>query len=92
MKMKTYTRDFKDQIVREVQEVGNISLVCKKHDLKTSTVHGWLYAVRNKDQISEAKLNRQLHKKIKDQEEEIIVLRALLKKTFPLWDNEKKLS
>lgn len=90
--MSRFTVEFKDQILKEVKEVGNISLVCKKHELSTSTVHGWLYAHKNKDKISEAKVTRELQKKIRDQEEEIIVLRALLKKTFPLWDKEKKLS
>ncbi len=90
--MPTYSGEFKDQVLKEITEVGNISLVCKKHNLRTSTVHGWLYRIKNKDRISEVKANRELHKKIRDQEEEIIVLRALLKKTFPLWDNEKKLS
>jgi len=90
--MQSYSRELKDQILKEVAEVGNISLVCKKHNLSSSTVHGWLYAHKNKDKIAEAKVNRELQKKIKDQEEEIIILRALLKKTFPLWDNEKKWS
>ena len=90
--MQRYSQDFKDQIVKEIAEVGNISLVCKKHNLKTSTVHGWLDRHKNKDKIAEAKVNRELQKKIKDQEDEIIVLRALLKKTYPLWNNEKKLS
>jgi transposase-like protein len=90
--VQSYSQEFKEQIVKEVTEVGNISLVCKKHDLKTSTVHGWLYKVKNRDKIVEVKITRELQKKIREQDEEIIVLRALLKKTFPLWDNEKKLS
>lgn len=90
--MQRFEKEFKEQIVKEVEEVGNISLVCKKHGLSAGTVHGWLNKIRNKDKITEAKVTRELQKKIKDQEEEIIILRALLKKTFPLWDNEKKLS
>lgn len=90
--MRSYTREFKEQILKEIEEVKNISLVCKKHGLSSSTVNGWLHLDKNKDQIAEARAVRELHKKIKDQEDEIIVLRALLKKTFPLWNNEKKLS
>lgn len=90
--MNQYSRELKEQVVKEIKEVGNISLVCKKHGLKTSTVHGWINGYKNKDKIAEQKLNRQLQKKIKDQELEIEVLKSLLKKTYPLWNNEKPLS
>lgn len=90
--MVTYNDEFKEQIIKEVKEVGNVSLVCRKHGLKTSTVHGWIYKVTHKDQIAEKKALRELQKTIRDQEHEIIVLRALLKKTFPLWNSEKELS
>jgi transposase-like protein len=90
--MKSFTAEFKDQIVKEVQEVGNISLVCRKHNLRTSTVHTWVHKIKNKDKVSTSKINRELLKKLKDQEHEILVLKALLKKTYPLWNNEKPLS
>ncbi len=90
--MKQYTPEFKEQILKEVSEVGNLSLVCRKHNLRTSTVHTWLHKIKNKDKISESKVNKELLKKLKDQEHEILVLKALLKKTYPLWNNEKPLS
>jgi transposase-like protein len=90
--MKQYTPEFKEQIIKEVSEVGNLSLVCRKHNLRTSTVHTWLHKIKNKDKISESKVNKELLKKLKDQEHEILVLKALLKKTYPLWNNEKPLS
>lgn len=90
--MKQFPVDFKMQIVKEIQEVGNISLVCKKHGLKKTTVHGWLYKEKNKGKIVEQKQVRELNKKLREQEHEILVLRALLKKTYPLWNNEKPLS
>jgi len=90
--MKQFSEEFKEQILKEIEEVGNVSLVCKKHGLKRPTVHHWLERVKNKDKHVEAKLNRELNKKIREQEHEILVLRALLKKTYPLWNNEKPLS
>ncbi len=89
---KQFTNEFKEQITKEVQEVGNVSLVCRKHNLKPSTVHGWLNKVKNKDKLIEAKANRQLQKKVKDLELQVEVLTSLLKKTYPLWNNEKPLS
>ncbi len=87
-----YQSEFKEQIVKEIEEVGNISLVCKRHNLKPSTVHGWLHVNKNKDKIAEQKLNKQQAKKIKDLELQVEVLTSLLKKTYPLWNNEKPLS
>lgn len=87
-----YSTEFKEQIVKEVQEVGNVSLVCRKHSLKTSTVHGWLHLKKNKVQVSEKKQNREFQKKIKDLELQVEVLTSLLKKTYPLWNSEKQLS
>jgi transposase len=90
--MKMYSSEFKEQIVKEVKEVGNISLVCKKHDLKLSTVHGWLHSNKNRAQIAEKKQNKEYQKKIKDLELQVEVLTSLLKKTYPLWNSEKPLS
>ena len=90
--MKQFSDEFKAQILKEIEEVGNISLVCRKHGLKKTTVHGWLYWDRNKEKIVEQKQVRELNKKLREQEHEILVLRALLKKTYPLWNNEKPLS
>lgn len=87
-----HSMEFKEQIVKEIQEVGNISLVCKKHSLKPSTVHGWLNKVKNKDKVAEKKQSREYQKKIKDLELQVEVLTSLLKKTYPLWNNEKPLS
>lgn len=88
----TYSTEFKEQIVKEIQDVGNVSLVCRKHGLKTSTVHSWLHLKKNKVQIAEKKQNREFQKKIKDLELQVEVLTSLLKKTYPLWNSEKPLS
>ena len=90
--MKQYPKELKEQVVKEIQDVGNISLVCKKHGLKSSTVHGWIHGYKSKDKITEQKQIKEMNKKIREQEHEILVLRSLLKKTFPLWNNEKELS
>ncbi|MCM0604701.1 MAG: transposase [Xanthomonadaceae bacterium] len=50
--MKMYSVELNDQVIKEVEEVGNISLVCRKHGLKPSTVHGWIYKHKNKDKMA----------------------------------------
>jgi transposase len=40
---KQYTEEFKEQIIKECQEVGNIVLVAHRHDILTNTIiHNWL--------------------------------------------------
>ena len=90
--MKTYSEEYKAQILKEIQEVGNITLVCKKHEIKRTTVMNWLHKDKNKVKIAEQKQIKALNRKVKDQELEIEVLKSLLKKTYPISNNEKTLS
>lgn len=90
--MKRYPGEFVEQVLKEVKEVGNVALVCRRHGLKHPTVHNWINKTKNKGKIAEQKLHRELQRRVQDQEHEILVLRALLKKTYPLWNNEKPLS
>lgn len=43
---KTYSDDFKAQIVKECQDVGNAALVAKRHGLSPKTVYLWLSTMR----------------------------------------------
>ena len=51
MKGKTYSEEFKNQILQEVKEVGNVSLVGRKHGISTSTIFTWISKSKNKDKI-----------------------------------------
>jgi transposase-like protein len=41
MTRKDYTQEFKEQILRESQEVGNVSLVARRHNISPNTIHTW---------------------------------------------------
>ena len=41
-KNKRYSEEFKRQIIKEVEEVGNASLVARKHDVVPGTVTRWV--------------------------------------------------
>lgn len=51
MKGKSYTKDLKEEILREVQEVGNVSLVSRKHGISKSTIFTWIKQSNNKDEF-----------------------------------------
>jgi transposase len=42
MERRNFSTQFKQQIVRECQETGNVSLVCRKHELNVNMVRRWV--------------------------------------------------
>ncbi|MCT8978539.1 transposase [Clostridium sp. CX1] len=51
MKGKSYTKELREEIIREVQEVGNVSLVSRRHGISKSTIFTWIKQSKNKDKI-----------------------------------------
>jgi hypothetical protein len=52
MKSRNYTINLKEEILREVQEVGNVSLVSRKHGLSKSTIFTWIKPSNKKDYLN----------------------------------------
>ena len=88
---KTISMEQKVQILSEVKETGNITMVAKKHEISSKTIYNWLRSKNNVEQITQSKEIKNLIKKLKDAELENTVLKALLKKTYPLWQSAEKL-
>ena len=40
--MKRYSMEEKAEILKEVEDIGNINLVCKKRGISHTTVHNWI--------------------------------------------------
>ncbi|WP_228202040.1 transposase [Clostridium prolinivorans] len=51
MRGRTYTKELKEEILREVKEVGNVSLVARKHRISKSTIFTWIKESENRDEI-----------------------------------------
>ncbi len=45
-KNTSYPEEFKRQIVKEVEEVGNATLVARKHDIVPGTVTRWVKRIQ----------------------------------------------
>ena len=41
MKGKTYTKEFKDMILQEVNETNDVAQVARRHELSTKTIYNW---------------------------------------------------
>ncbi|SHI03824.1 transposase [Clostridium grantii] len=51
MKTTRYTKELKEEIIREVKEVGNVSLVSRRHGISKSIIFTWISKSKNKDEI-----------------------------------------
>lgn len=86
-----YSEELKAQILREVEEVGVITTVAKKHGIDPKNIHNWLRIRKKNPKLDQARELRELRKKLDDAELENLVLKELLKKTYPRWQNAEKL-
>lgn len=84
-----YTNELKIKLINEVDEVGSISPVAKKHGIPASTIHNWIRssgkkpvyksAINNKSLKHE---NKRLKGKLQEAELELMILKDLLKKSY----------
>ncbi|NSW89540.1 MAG: transposase [Firmicutes bacterium] len=44
--MRQYIEEFKEQILAECQEVGNVSLVARRHQISENTIYAWIKTKR----------------------------------------------
>ncbi|EPY2276942.1 transposase [Clostridium sporogenes] len=51
MRARSYTKELKESILNEVKEVGNVSLVARKHGISQSTIRTWIKNSKEKDNI-----------------------------------------
>lgn len=90
-RLSKFSAELKEQVLAEIKEVGNVVAVANKHGISPKTVHNWTRAITHKVQIDQSKELRELNRKLKDAELENLVLKELLKKTYPRWQNAEKL-
>lgn len=55
MQRKRYTVEFKEQVLKEVREVGNASQVARRHGLTPKIVHNWMAKSKHQDWQSAAR-------------------------------------
>ena len=90
-----YSEEFKNQIIKEAEEVGNATLVARKHDIVPGTVTRWVRESKKSKKTNHPlniyystnsylyKDNEQLKKLLGEKDLEIAILKDLLKKTTP---------
>ena len=84
--LRRYTEEEKAEILKEVENLGNVSLVAKKHGMPSTTIQNWIRKGMNKSNPSET---RQLKKTISQQKLQISIFKDLFKKTHQIFLERK---
>jgi len=67
--MKRYSNEFKEQILEECTQVGNIALVARRHSISKSTIQSWIKARRKNGSVKP--LPKTLEKRIEELEKRL---------------------
>ena len=81
--MKRYSMEEKAEILKEVENLGNINLVCRKRGISHTTVHNWIKKGVIDNSRNYPAENRRLKKRISELELQNSILKDLLKKNSP---------
>ncbi|NSW91630.1 MAG: transposase [Firmicutes bacterium] len=49
--MRQYTEEFKEQILAECQEVGNVALVARRHQISENTIYTWIKKIHKNGSV-----------------------------------------
>ncbi len=82
---KSYSEEFKDQVIKECIETNNYGAVSSKHDVPITTIYGWIRRHKNKKKKDSSKTVTALVNELKDVKLENEILKELLKKSHQLW-------
>lgn len=85
--MGEYSKEFREQLMKEARETGNAALVARRHGVKVTRLYSWIQQAKGKKESSKGKgksvhaLEQQLAAKERENE----ILKELLKKTNQVW-------
>lgn len=82
MEKQTFTPEFKAQVLKEVQQVKNVALVARKHNIPSRHIYYWVKADKKTSKAPYLSENKTLKKELADTKLELLILKDLLKKTY----------
>ena len=51
MAQKRYSDEFKEQVIRECQETGNVAIVARRYEMLANTIHTWIRKYRQRGSV-----------------------------------------
>lgn len=82
MAKEKYSPELKEQVLKDLDEVGEIDLVCQRHNVPKHAVYRFRRERLKSPSINKDQQIKSLNKELKDKELENRILRELLKKTY----------
>ncbi len=84
--MKQYSSEFKNQLIKEAGETGNVCMVARKHGVSAPTIYSWIRQSKRplEGDGTRARL-KELEKRLESSQLENEILKELLKKTNLAW-------
>jgi len=83
---RSYSQDVREQVMREVEDTGDLPAVALKHAIPVGTIHHWLSKRKNAGKLAKERDFKALKRELADKDLEVQILRELLKKTYQVWD------
>jgi len=85
VEVNRYSKELREQALKEVKETGNMALVARNRGITYTTIVNWVKAERRAPEREYKKDLKSLESRLKDVELENRILKELLKKTNQLW-------
>ena len=85
VEVRTYSKELREQILKEVKDTGNMALVARSHGISYQTVVSWVNSERRAPAKKRKRDLKALEARLRDAELENRILKELLKKTNQLW-------
>lgn len=85
VEVKKYSKELREQILKEVKDIGNVALVARNHGIPYQTVVSWIGSERRAPARKRNQDLKALESRLRDAELENRILKELLKKTNQLW-------
>lgn len=90
MGVTKYSQELKAQILKDLEEVGDVKTVAARYQISVWAVRRFRREKLRAPEISKDKKIKQLTKQLKEKEFENMVLRELLKKTYQVMPSGEK--
>lgn len=85
VEVKDYSKELREQVLKEVKDTGNMALVARNHGIAYPTVVSWVGSERRAPAKRRKQDLKALEVRLKNAELENRILKELLKKTNQLW-------
>jgi transposase-like protein len=85
VEVKKYSKELREQVLKEVKDTGNMALVARNHGITYQTVVSWVGSERKAPAKKRKQEVKNLEARLRDAELENRILKELLKKTNQLW-------